>query len=94
MDGHRPVVYQNQRTKGSGLDEGHALTFWMEGTDRWMLYNYIIIIKVERPQVISILVYLRVAINSCNILGNSYYSVTLNKAYQTKDIDLFLDSGY
>lgn len=56
-----------------------------------MLYNYII--KVERPQVISILVYLRVAINSCNILGNSYYSVTLNKAYQTKDIDLFLDFG-
>lgn len=68
------------------------MTFRMEGTDRWMLYNYII--KVERPQVISILVYLLVAINSCNILGNSYYSVTLNKAYQTKDIDLFLDSGY
>lgn len=57
-----------------------------------MLYNYII--KVERPQVISIFVYLRVAINSCNGSGNSYYSVTLNKAYPTKDIDLLLDFGY
>ncbi len=92
MDGYWTVVYQNQRTKGPGSDEGHALTLRMEGADKWMLYNYII--KVERPQVISILVYLRVAINSCNILRNSYYSVTLNKAYQTKDIDLFLDSGY
>lgn len=68
------------------------MTLRMVGADRWMLYNYII--KVERPQVISILVYLLVAINSCNGSGNSYYSVTLNKAYPIKDIDLFLDSGY
>lgn len=92
MDGHRPVAHQDQRTEGTESDEGHALTLWMEGTDRWMLYNYII--KVERPQMISILVYLLVAINSCNSPGNSYYSVTLNKSYPTRDIDLFLDSGY